>query len=151
MKFKYKSADKSITWNEDKDLKPITFQLPEPPDLETIEGYGLPPEDQFWVHKPMPPKLAKINSLTHTEDGKVALTPRMKMEMLERNQEFYHDEILWIEREWERRENGYWFFNNGKPTMITGDHYSTSDTGQSKGNCLTTVTVTADGFGSGRW
>ncbi len=123
MKFKYKSADKSITWNEDKDLKPITFQLPEPPDLETIEGYGLPPEDQFWVHKPMPPKLAKINSLTHTEDGKVALTPRMKMEMLERNQEFYHDEILWIEREWERRENGYWFFNNGKPTMITGDHY----------------------------
>lgn len=123
MKFKYKSADKTITWNEDKDLKPITFQLPEPPELETIEGYGLPPEDQFWVHKPMPPKLAKINSLTHSEDGKVALTPRMKMEMLERNQEFYHDEILWIEREWERRENGYWFFNNGKPTMITGDHY----------------------------
>ena len=123
MQFKYNVHEKVMTWNEDKDLKPITYRLPDPPPLDLIEGYGLPPQDQFWVTKPMPPKLAKINALTHAEDGKTELTPRMKMLMLEKNPDFYHDEILWIEREWERRENGFWFFNNGTPTAITGDHY----------------------------
>lgn len=28
-----------------------------------------------------------------------------------------------IEKEFERRDNGVWFMNNGKPTYITGNHY----------------------------
>ena len=29
----------------------------------------------------------------------------------------------YIDEEFNRRENGYWFYNNGKPTFITGTHY----------------------------
>ena len=29
----------------------------------------------------------------------------------------------YIDREFDRRENGYWFYNNGEPTYITGNHY----------------------------
>lgn len=111
-----------MTWMDgDRNLLPITYRLPDPPPLETIEGYGLDPGEQYWRHKPLPPKLAKINSMTH--DGKTLLSPRMKVEMLEKNPDFYYDEIKYIQQEWDRRENGYWFFNNGVPTHITGDHY----------------------------
>lgn len=125
-KYTYLSHQKIITWNEDRNLTPITYRLPDPPPLHTIDGYGLPPEEQYWRNKPLPPKLAKINSMTHDEDekgNKIELTPRMKVEMIEKDPEFYRDEIEYIIKEWERRENGYWFFNNGVPTMIIGDHY----------------------------
>ncbi|NBU25900.1 MAG: hypothetical protein EBS39_09860, partial [Gammaproteobacteria bacterium] len=29
----------------------------------------------------------------------------------------------YIKQEFERRRNGVWFYNNGEPTYITGDHY----------------------------
>ena len=29
----------------------------------------------------------------------------------------------YIDEEFNRRDNGYWFYNNGKPTFITGTHY----------------------------
>ena len=29
----------------------------------------------------------------------------------------------YIDQEFERRENGFWFINKGKPTYITGTHY----------------------------
>ena len=35
-------------------------------------------------------------------------------------QEQYAD---YIENEWNRREDGYWFMNNGNPTYLTGSHY----------------------------
>ena len=31
--------------------------------------------------------------------------------------------VDYIEQEFDRRDNGYWFINNGKPTYITGTHY----------------------------
>lgn len=31
--------------------------------------------------------------------------------------------IDYIEKEFDRREEGFWFMNNGKPTYITGSHY----------------------------
>ena len=122
-KYTYHGHEKVIVWNEDKNLTPIKYRLPDPPPLHTIEGYGLPPEEQYWRNHPLPPKLAKINSMVYGEDGKTELTNRMKVEMLEKDPEFYREEIEYIVKEWERRENGYWFFNNGVPTMIIGDHY----------------------------
>ncbi len=120
--YKYSDHEKVMVWNEDRNLTPIEYRLPDPPPLHTIEGYGLPPEEQYWKNKPLPPKLAKINAMTHGEDGK-ELTNRMKVEMLEKDPEFYREEIQYIIKEWERREQGYWFFNNGVPTMINSDHY----------------------------
>jgi hypothetical protein len=37
--------------------------------------------------------------------------------------EFKDTWVDYIEEEFDRRENGYWFNNNGKPTYITGAHY----------------------------
>lgn len=30
---------------------------------------------------------------------------------------------VWEDQEWDRRDNGVWFMNNGQPTWITGVHY----------------------------
>lgn len=118
MKHKYKPADKFIVFHDhdDPDLRPIKYALPEPPPLEDIDGYGLPPEDQFWSPKLMPTKLAELNADTKR-------LPSEKIEVLENNQVYFTNEIEYIKTEWERRTNGYWFFNNGKPTFITGDNY----------------------------
>lgn len=36
----------------------------------------------------------------------------------------YTDEhVSFIKREWDRINNGYWFYNNGEPTYLTGLHY----------------------------
>jgi len=126
----YHPADRYITFNDDKDLAPITLELPEPPPLQEIEGYGLHPNDQFWKHKTMPPKLRALdNQKTYKEnpddpDEKLKVfTPRLKCLHIEKNAAYYQDEIQFILTEWKRRDEGYWFFNHGKPTHLTGDHY----------------------------
>lgn len=45
------------------------------------------------------------------------------LQTLRREKDYYAEEIAWIQREWSRRMHGYWFFNNGRPTYITGVHY----------------------------
>ena len=42
--------------------------------------------------------------MVYGEDGKTELTNRMKVEMLEKDPEFYREEIEYIVKEWERRE-----------------------------------------------
>ena len=37
--------------------------------------------------------------------------------------EFKSKYVDYIEEEFDRRDKGYWFLNNGKPTYITGTHY----------------------------
>ena len=44
-------------------------------------------------------------------------------EWFERPSEFRKKFSPFIEKEFERRHNGVWFYNNGQPTYITGRHY----------------------------
>lgn len=37
--------------------------------------------------------------------------------------EFHEKWVSYIEKEFERREGGFWFMNNQKPTYVTGSHY----------------------------
>ena len=37
--------------------------------------------------------------------------------------EFKNEYIDYIEKEFKKREEGFWFYNKGKPTYITGTHY----------------------------
>lgn len=40
------------------------------------------------------------------------------------NSEYYNTELqAYRNQEWDRRLNGYWFYNNGVPTYVTGLHY----------------------------
>ena len=42
----------------------------------------------------------------------------------EGNPTFFDTELQqYREEEWDRRLNGFWFYNNGKPTYVTGVHY----------------------------
>lgn len=44
-------------------------------------------------------------------------------EWTKRDNIFKSQWVDYIEEEFNRRENGYWFINNGSPTYITGTHY----------------------------
>ncbi len=83
----------------------ITIELPNiPSDIKLIAGWNLPKEEQMWRRTELPEifkKLPKTSPHLYLKD----------------------EHWDFIDQEFERRENGYWFFNNGVPTYITGTHY----------------------------
>ena len=65
-------------------------------------------KEQYWEAKEYPKALKSIPTIfAWNETGK----------------EFQEKWIPYIETEFERREDGFWFYNNGEPTYITGSHY----------------------------
>jgi hypothetical protein len=79
--------------------------LPDVPTHDKIEDWGMPKEEQYWRKKPLP---AIFKTLVKDIDGNIELN---------REQEAY------AAKEFDRIKNGFWFYNNGKPTYITGRHY----------------------------
>ena len=65
-------------------------------------------EKQYWERKELPKELAKIQSI---------------FQWNEMTKDFKSRWVDFIENEFDHREFGYWFMNNGKPTYITGSHY----------------------------
>jgi len=65
-------------------------------------------EDQYWEVYEYPNQLNKIKSIFQWNES-----PK----------DFKSKWVDYIESEFDRRENGYWFYNNGTPTYITGTHY----------------------------
>jgi len=64
--------------------------------------------DQYWERKPIPKELSRINSIFQWND-----MPSL----------FKDKWVDYIEEEFDRRELGYWFYNKGIPTYMTGSHY----------------------------
>ena len=64
--------------------------------------------EQYWQREDLPPQLGRIQSI---------------FQWHEMPKEFKARYVDYIEEEFDRRENGFWFMNNGKPTYITGSHY----------------------------
>jgi len=71
-------------------------------------------EEQYWERIPMPIWYGEIMK---------------KWDSYEKNKkdddtDFYDEKLEEYKRqEWDRRLNGFWFYNNGVPTYITGSHY----------------------------
>ena len=65
-------------------------------------------EEQYWERHEIPKVLDKIQSIFHWND-----MPK----------EFKAKWVSYIEGEFDNREDGFWFLNNGEPTYITGSHY----------------------------
>lgn len=66
--------------------------------------------EQFWERTPLPADWTKKR--------------RIEMQMQERDPDYYDPELeAFREQEWKRRLYGVWFYNNGVPTYITGEHY----------------------------
>lgn len=113
----YKPPTQVVVFHEqDRDLDTIVIKLPAPPKLNTIDGYGLHPKDQKFKRTTLPPKLNALNEQGWTDVD-------LYWEEIVNHWDYYKDEMKFIDREWERRKNGYWFYNNGVPTWITGHHY----------------------------
>jgi hypothetical protein len=86
----------------------INIQLPKLPPKKEILGYERKPHLQMWRRLPVPEELQRIRSMD---------------EWYEMQSEFKKKFSPYIEKEFERRRNGLWFYNNGKPVYITGRHY----------------------------
>lgn len=65
-------------------------------------------EDQYWEVYEYPNQLKQIKSIFQWNES-----PK----------EFKSKWVDYVESEFDRRESGYWFYNNGTPTYITGTHY----------------------------
>jgi hypothetical protein len=66
------------------------------------------PEEQYWERMPIPKELSRIQSI---------------FQWNEKPSQFKDRWVDYIEEEFDYRERGYWFMNNGNPTYITGSHY----------------------------
>ena len=79
--------------------------IPETPRLEEISGYDLPKSEQFWIRKDLPDFFSKIE---YNKNGDLILTQEQEV--------YAYEEVL-------KCKKGFWFFNDGVPTYITGKNY----------------------------
>ena len=96
------------TKGESVEIGGLVITLPATPPKEEIAGYGKPNHLQLWERIPMPEELSRIKSMDEWAE-----TPR----------EFRQKFSPYIEEEFRRRRDGFWFYNNGEPVYITGRHY----------------------------
>ena len=75
---------------------------------KTIEGMQLPAAKQVFVQTPKPQKLDKIKTIYDFQ----LLDEEVKSQW-----------YGYIDTEFDRRNDGYWFMCNGVPTYLTGTHY----------------------------
>lgn len=125
-----KPHDKSFLVNFGcKNEKAIRISLPDPPPLPLIDGYGLPKSEQYFKRLE-PPKAIKdleseVYEIFREKRGATNYAIINKFwELLERRKEGLKDEIAWMKKFIWFMSHGYWFFNAGKPTYITGWHFS---------------------------
>lgn len=97
----------------------LVYTLPPLPDEKDIAGYGLPSAEQKFKRQ-----------IFLSQDEYERLPDEKKREI--------------IKRELIRRIYGYWFFNNGVPTYITGSYYFFL-------NYWYMNAITEDGYGEYRW
>jgi hypothetical protein len=65
-------------------------------------------QEQYWERENIPKELAKIQSI---------------FQWNQMPSEFKNRWVDYIERQFDHREYGFWFMNNGKKTYITGSHW----------------------------
>ena len=88
------------------DINGLKIALPKPP--KNIHKRSEKKEEQYWETTPISKELNRVKSIFQWHDAPDA---------------FKSQWVDYIEEEFNRREQGYWFMNNGKPTYITGTHY----------------------------
>jgi len=115
-----KKKNRHKTWkygyDEDHDMVIIskTGKIGEIYEIQNLK-IALPAEfethnfkDKKWSHTEYPKELSRIKTI---------------FDWKEYPEDFKEKWYDYIEKEFERRENGFWFNNKGNPTYITGTHY----------------------------
>ena len=90
------------------ELSGLLICIPKKPPKKQIFGYQKPKSMQMWERVSMPEELSRVKSMD---------------EWAEMPREFREKFRPYIEEEFRRRREGFWFYNNGTPTYITGRHY----------------------------
>ena len=90
------------------ELGGLLICLPKRPPKKEVFGHKESDSMQVWRRVPMPKELSRIKSMDEWEE-----MPR----------EFRARFRPYIEEEFRRRREGFWFYNNGTATYITGRHY----------------------------
>ena len=88
------------------DISGLKIALPATPD-KCFQRHPSKAE-QYWERQDLPRELFKIQSIFQWND---------------KPKEFKDRWVDYIEREFDYREQGFWFTNNGVKTYITGSHY----------------------------
>lgn len=88
------------------DIYGALVQLPEVKDGVFVENWGTDnPKDQYWRRKELP---SILDDITYDSDDNAILT---------------YEQEEYAAEEWRRCRQGFYFFNNGKITYITGKNY----------------------------
>lgn len=125
----YREADKSFLINfSSKRLKPVRISLPPPPAIREISGYGKDPVHQIFTRLETPDKIRKLEKECHdyysgNKYNFYNIRTRFWEQLNARKKEL-EPEIKWMKRFIWHMHYGYWFFNDGKPTYMTGWHFS---------------------------
>lgn len=116
--------------DKDSELRPWVIKLPDPPELSSIVGYGLPPEHQKFTYEEEPERLKVLANVAYDQakqkfDGSMILFMQIKnfWRILSEEQDKYVEEIAFLKRVQWHLKYGYWFFCLGKPTWLTPWHY----------------------------
>lgn len=126
----YVGADTSFLINfGSKRLLPVRISTPKPPPLEYIDGYGQTPDEQIFRRLQIPDKILKLERECFEyfrEKPRTGIYDVQKRfwEQLELRVKELPKEIAWMKKFIWHMHYGYWFFNDGKPTYITGWNFS---------------------------
>jgi hypothetical protein len=88
------------------EIQNLRIALPKVP--KEVDATTLRHSGQKWIRQPLPRELAKIKT---------------RHQWKQMSSAFRTQWVEYINEEFERRENGYWFMNKGEPTYVTGSHY----------------------------
>ena len=83
------------------EIQNLKIALPEKEDIVKFKS-------NRWEHTPLPKQLSQIKTIFDWEQYPIDF------------QEEWYD---FIDLEFERREKGFWFYNNNEPVYLTGTHY----------------------------
>lgn len=86
----------------------VKIQLPQQPSDKHILFSNLPKEEQYWRREELPDFIKNIEGWDQY---------KKLPDEVQRKYDPY------IKREWHRRKNGVWFYNNGKAIYLTGANY----------------------------
>ena len=100
--------DPNGTEGEHVELHGLLVVLPKKPKRSEILFHDKQKELQMWQRIPLPEELQRVRSMD---------------EWFEKPAEFRNKFRSYVEKEFQRRRDGVWFYNNGLPTYITGRHY----------------------------
>ena len=89
------------------EISGLKIGLPLPPKSILKRSKSI--SEQYWERKELPKELSKIQSIFQWNEMPI---------------NFKNKWVDYIENEFDRREEGLWFLNNGIPTYITGAHYT---------------------------